>query len=233
MSEQDGAKPTENPIEDAPTFEADKPIEGEDALGDPGKRALQTMRDQLRAAEQKLLDISGNNTPGEAATFKKKWREADKAARDARAEIDKVRREAELRDKPADEQAIENARAEARAEATTEFHKQLLRAELKAAATGKLADPTDAALYLNLDDFTVTNGAVDSDELTDAINELLTKKPHLAADDGTRFKGAGDGGAGAPPKPDESIDDAIAAARAARNFPLVATLLSQKAAKTK
>jgi hypothetical protein len=36
---------------------------------------------------------------------------------------------------------------------------------------------------------------VDADEINDAIEELLTRKPHLAATARPRFQGTGDGGA--------------------------------------
>lgn len=225
MSELDGATPDEPVVDDAPVFEADKPIEGEDALGDPGKRALQTMRDQLREAEKKLLDVAGNNSPGEADTYKKKWRDADKAARDARAEIERIQAEAALRDKPAEEQAIEAAKAEARTEATVAANKRILRSELKALATGKLANPEDAHLYINLDDFTVDeSGETDSDALTEAIFELIERKPNLAAQKQSRFDGDADQGAkgkdSAPPQWTEAdlaaaTDDETVAAKAA------------------
>lgn len=142
----------------------------ESALGDAGKKALDAM--------------------------KAKWREAEKVAATAKAELAKRDAEIALKDKPADEQALEAARAEARAEATTKANERILRSELKALATGKLADPTDAALYINLTDFTVNDdGDVDSDALTDAIADLLERKPHLAAAKQTRFDGAADQGA--------------------------------------
>lgn len=142
----------------------------ESALGDAGKKALDAM--------------------------KAKWREAEKVAATAKAELAKRDAEIALKDKPADEQALEAARAEARAEATTKANERILRSELKALATGKLADPTDAALYINLTDFTVNDdGDVDSDALNDAISDLLERKPHLAAAKQTRFDGAADQGA--------------------------------------
>jgi len=109
-----------------------------------------------------------------------------------------------------------------------------VKANLRAAATGKLADPTDILAYPSIVDpasFEVDeDGNVDSDTLADAVNDLLAKKPHLAAQQG-RFQGGGDGGAKAPAKPPtEDIDTAIQAATAARNFALVATLKTQKAA---
>jgi hypothetical protein len=146
-----------------------EPIEGEEALGDPGKKALDSMKERLRAAE--------------------------KAARDAKAEAAQIRREAEMRDKPAEEQALEAARAEARAEALAKANERILRSELRAAASGKLADPTDAALFIDLSQFDVSgDGDVDSDALNDAIADLISRKPHLAVQKQARFEGSGDQG---------------------------------------
>ena len=215
MSDPNGATPDATVVED-PIFEADKPIDGEEALGDPGKRALQTMRDQLREAEKKLLDLNSNNSPSEAETYKKKWQTADKTAREAKSELDRILKEAALKDRPAEEQEIERARAEARAEAVAEANKRILRSELKAIATGKLADPADAALYLNLDDYSVSDsGDVDSDALNDAIADLLARKPHLSAQKQTRFDGDADQGAkGKSSKPAQWSADDLAAAKA-------------------
>lgn len=142
----------------------------ESALGDAGKRALDAMKQRVKDAETA--------------------RKAEKARADA------LEAAAALRDKPAEEQAIETAKAEARTEALKAANDRILRSELRAAATGKLADPTDAALYINLSDFTVTDdGEVDSDALNEAISELIEKKPHLAAPKANRFDGNADQGA--------------------------------------
>ena len=157
---------TDTPAE---ATDVDAPIEGEEALGDPGKKAIDTMKQKLRDAE--------------------------KRAREAAAEAAQFRREAELRDKPAEEQALEAARAEARAEALAKANERILRSELKAAASGKLADPTDAALFIDLTQFDVSgDGDVDSDALNDAIAELISRKPHLAAQKQNRFDGNADQG---------------------------------------
>lgn len=154
---------------DTTTDVVDAPVEGEEALGDPGKKALDTMKQKLR--------------------------EAEKLARESRAELERARREAELRDKPAEEQALEAARAEARAEALAKANERILRSELKAAAAGKLADPTDAALFIDLTQFDVSgDGDVDSDALNDAIADLISRKPHLAAQRQNRFDGPADQG---------------------------------------
>ena len=144
--------------------------EAETALGDAGKKALDAMKAERNAAKAE--------------------------ARAAKAEADRLKAEIANKDKPAEEQALEAARAEARAEATAKANARILKSELKALATGKLADPTDAHLYINLDDFTVDdNGDVDSDALNEAITELLARKPHLAAGKQNRFDGGADQGA--------------------------------------
>lgn len=155
----------------------------EAALGDAGRQALARMKAERQAARAE--------------------------ARKAKAEADALRTELAMKDKPADEQALEAAKAEARLEATTAANKRILRSELKALATGKLADPSDAALYINLDDFTVDDdGEVDSDALSEAIAELLEKKPHLAAQKPNRFTGDGDQGAkGKDSKPAQMTRD--------------------------
>lgn len=142
---------------------------GEETLGDAGKKALDAMKTRVKEAEKATKALK-----------------ADLAKRDA-ADA--------MRGKPADEQALEAAKAEARTEANKKANDRILRADLKASATGKLADPADAALYLNLDDFTVTDdGETDSDALNDAITDLLTRKPHLAAAKHSRFDGTADQG---------------------------------------
>ena len=144
--------------------------EGETALGDAGKKALDAMK-----AERN---------------------DARKQAREVREELERLRSEAALKDKPAEEQALEAARAEARVEAAGKANERILRSELRASATGKLADPSDAALYIDLSQFDVgDDGEVDSDALNDAITDLLTRKPHLAAGKPNRFDGDADQGA--------------------------------------
>lgn len=97
-------------------------------------------------------------------------------------------------DPPVDVEALRVELAnEANAAATARANERILRAEIKVAATGKLADPADAPLFLDLAEFTVgEDGSVDESALADAIDDLITKKPHLGAQGTT--KGSGDGG---------------------------------------
>lgn len=164
-----GAVTDETASTETPSGEAPPEVDpaGTEALGDPGKRALDSMkekwhteRDQRRALEARIAELE---KPAPAA--------------DGTPNADAIRSEAE---RAASEKA--NAR--------------ILRSEIKAAAAGKFADPADAALYLDLSKFEVdANGDVDATEISDAIEDLLTRKPHLAASTRPRFQGSGDGGA--------------------------------------
>lgn len=177
--------------------------DGAEALGEPGKKALDAMKAQRKAA----LD----------------------AKRAAEAELEELRAQLAAKDKTPEQQALDEARNEGRKEAKATSDERIVRLSVKAAAAGKLADPSDALAFIDLKQFEVDDdGEVDSDALNDAIADLLKKKPHLAAGKPNPFQGGGDGGAKQPPKPDESIDDLIEKAQKARNFPLVATLRQQK-----
>jgi ribosomal protein L35 len=147
------------------TPDTDATPEGADALGDAGKRALDSM--------------------------KAKW----KAERDTRRELE--RKLAESAKPAADETPdLEAIKSQAVREATAKANARILRSEIKAAAAGKFHDLSDVIPNLDLDAFEVDeNGDVDADEIASAIQDLLTRKPHLAAATAKRFQGTGGGGA--------------------------------------
>ncbi|HEY7429252.1 MAG TPA: hypothetical protein VH641_00810 [Streptosporangiaceae bacterium] len=92
------------------------------------------------------------------------------------------------------EKAVAAARGEGKAEAQAAANDRLLRAEIRAAAAGKLADPGDAVRLLDLSQFTVgEDGEIDGNAIEAAIGQLVKDKPYLAAD-AKRFQGTGDGG---------------------------------------
>jgi hypothetical protein len=145
--------------------EVEAPVEGEEALGDPGKKALDSMKAERKAA----LDRA-------------KAAEAERDALLAKLEGREAEYSAEVEKRKVKDDAI-------------------LRAELKAAAKGKLADPADASLFINLSDFEVSDtGDVDADALNTAIDDLIARKPHLAATAGRRFDGDADAGPKGDPK---------------------------------
>jgi hypothetical protein len=153
--------------------------EGNEDLGEAGKKALNAMKAERNAARRE--------------------------ARERQAELDKLKADRDNDGKPAAEQEKERIRSEARAEATAAANKRIIRADVRAAAKGKLADPADALAFLDLEQFEVTDdGDTDSEAITDAIDELLAKKPHLGAGQARRFEGGADQGAkGKPSKPSQ------------------------------
>lgn len=141
-----------------------------DGLADAGKKALDAERKARREAARKLKAAEARVAELEAQGAAKK--DGD----DAQAAADQARRDAET---------AANAKANAR----------ILAAEVRAAAAGQLADPSDAARYLDLSEFEVgDDGSVDSEAITEAISDLIKRKPYLAAK-ATGFQGSGDGGA--------------------------------------
>ena len=144
-----------------------------------------------------------------------KGREALARERKARRDADKARKaaERELADLKAAQAAgaeqdeakkqQEQARRDAEAAAEKRANERILKAELKAAAAGQLADPSDAAAFIDLSQFEPDDdGNFDAGEISEAISDLIRRKPHLAAK-ATGFQGTGDGGArtgGSKPK---------------------------------
>lgn len=141
---------------------------GTDALGDAGKKALDSMKSKWHAERDQRRALEA-----EIEALKAPKPSGDDSAPDT-AEIKR--------------QATRDANAKA--------NTRIIRSEIKAAAAGKLADPSDALAYLDPSKFELNaDGDVDADELADAIDDLLTRKPYLAAKAAPRFQGTGDGGA--------------------------------------
>lgn len=141
--------------------------EGTETLGDAGKKALDAMKAERKAARD------------EAAT--------------AKAERDAL--QAKLDGKEAEHAAAQEAQ-KVRDEALAAANERILKAEVRAAAAGKLADPQDALRFLDMSEFEVgKDGEVDASLIAKAIDDLVTTKPYLAAQGGQRFQGGADGGA--------------------------------------
>lgn len=143
--------------------------EGADQLGDAGKKALDRMKADKRAAERR--------------------------AAAAEAELEKVRT-AGLSEQ---EKAVALARKEGETEATTKANARLVRAEAKAlAAAAKFRDAGDVIAQLGdqLSSIPVDeDGEVDQDALKALVDDLAKKKPYLV-DSGTTTATAADAGIG-------------------------------------
>lgn len=156
-----------------PSSAADPADPGAEALGDAGKKALDAM--------------------------KAKWKEAERVAKERDVELADLRAKAEGREV---EHAAEQERRKVEANALSKANERILKAEVRAAAAGKLADPADALLYLNLSGFEVgDDGEVDGAAIAAAIEALASTKPYLAAQGGgatTVFESPGAHRNGAP-----------------------------------
>lgn len=141
--------------------------DGEQALGDAGKKALDAMKAERNAARTEAQALKAQM---DALQAKIDGKEAEHAAAQA---AQKVKDEA---------LAVANER--------------ILKAEVRAAAAAKLADPQDALRFLNLSEFEVgSDGEVDAAAVAKAIDDLIATKPYLAAQGGKKFEGSADGGA--------------------------------------
>lgn len=112
--------------------------------------------------------------------WKARSRQWEKEAKAAKAELDKIR----AANMTETERAVELAREEGRKAALSEVTDRLISAEIRTAATGKLADPTDAEPMLRaagLNDALVDkDGNADPKAIAAALERLLKMKPHLA-----------------------------------------------------
>ncbi len=121
---------------------------------------------------------STSDTKDEMSYWKEMARKNEKAAKAAASALDKART-AQMSEQ---ERAVEAAKREGRAEAVTIANARILKAEVKAAAAGKLADPADAVQFLDLGDFAVSDdGDVDTKAISKAIDSLIVAKPYLGA----------------------------------------------------
>lgn len=135
---------------------------GRDALGEPGKKALDAMKTKWRTERGKRREL-----------------EQQLAAKDSGGGDDDA----------------DTIRRQAKQEATKAANTRILRAEIRAAAAGKLINSADAFKFLDLEQFEVgDDGDVDQEEIADAIEGLLKERPYLAAQGRQRFQGTGDNG---------------------------------------
>lgn len=116
----------------------------------------------------------GNDSAAELSAERTARAAAEQRATDAEAEAARLRR-ANAAQRGTDLDAL-------RDEIRADFMGQLVRAELRAAATGKLRDPADALALVDLDAFTGTAGDVDTAAIAAAVDQLVKDKPYLAAE---------------------------------------------------
>ena len=159
---------------------------GTDELADKGKQALDRMKAQRNAVRDQLKEYKALGlTPAQIKALQKG---------DA---------------KPDDQPDVDQIREQARTEARTEALRERVTDKIEAKARG-FADPEDAVAILlrshDADDF-LDDGKIDVEAIQEALDELLEKKPHLAVQDGKRFKGNPDGGTRKAARPGQLTRD--------------------------
>lgn len=127
-----------------------------------------------------------------AAELARARKDAAKYRQQARA-AERERDDLKVASQSEQERAVAQARREGELAALEKANARLVRAEVTAAAAGKMADPSDALGMLDLDEFAVDDGDVDRKAIAKAIDDLVKAKPYLAA--GPRPNGSFDGGA--------------------------------------
>lgn len=156
------------PVIDPPVIDPPviDPPTGDEPLGEAGKRALEAERRDRKAAEARA------------------------------AQLERDLAEARKGQMTAEEKAIADAKDAGRAEALAAVNARLIAAEVKAAATGKVVDPSIVSSLIDLSTFQVdASGNVDGKAITSAIDALLADRPYLAAvPSKPPVPGAGDGG---------------------------------------
>jgi hypothetical protein len=186
----------------------DEAPEGAEALGDAGKRAIDAMKAKERAARAELREWKALGlTPADVKALIE-GRKADSS--EEKPDLDAIRREAE--------------RA-----ALSKANQRVIRAEVKAAAKGIVADDVipDLPRLLDLAQFEVDDdGNLDPEDVRDALADFLNQRPSLAAQGGRRFQGSGDGGARKETQP--SLDEQIRDAETAGDWKLSRRLKNAK-----
>lgn len=120
------------------------------------------------------------------------------AERKARKDEERKRKAAEQaladKDKPAEEAALEQARREAEQQAFSRANERIVKAELRAAAAGKVSNLTALARLVDLSQIEVDDdGNPSESDILDAIEQFLADFPEFAADK-SKFSGTADQG---------------------------------------
>lgn len=101
---------------------------------------------------------------------------------------------------PDDKIDPDKLRSDIERETTAKANKRIVRSEIKALASDLFADPADAPLYLDIEDYEVDDdGEVDEEKIRLDLKAVLKRKPHLAKGESDDDEGRRRG-----PKPDRA-----------------------------
>ncbi|MEU0220040.1 hypothetical protein ABZ281_35420 [Streptomyces sp. NPDC006265] len=165
--------------------------DGDDDLGEGGRKALQTERDARKAAETRVKEL-------EARLSRKPKPEGGKGGESGEG------KGGDGKGDPAPD--VEAIKKDLREELTADTNARLIRAEVKAAAAGKLSDPADAPKFIDLTKIEIgEDGDPDAKQIKKAIEALLKEKPYL----GVNGQGWGDVGGGGHATPPADVEPGL------------------------
>lgn len=185
-----------------PTRPDDVPESDWDALGDPGKNALVRERNRATAAERALA--------------------AARAARPEPPKVEPAKQEPAPQPKPGEQPdigaliqaAVTQALApiqEAQAQRDAAEAAGRIRETVTTAASERFHDATDALAHVDLAGLTDGTGRPDPAKITTALDDLLTRKPHLGRVVDDRRRAAPGSAHGAGGGTTSSLDDRVKA----------------------
>lgn len=151
---------------DAPAEVGDVDVQGDaGALGDPGKRALDSERQARKDAEKRVRELEARSAELEKASMGEH------------------------------ERALAEARETASAETAAKYTQRLAAARAEALAASRSHDPAAAVQLLgDLTTFVTEDGDVDADAMSAALDLLVESKPYLKAGAATAPVGGADQG---------------------------------------
>ena len=161
-------------------------------IDDADTDVVDTAADSTDTTDQSATDALGDAGKKALDAMKAKWRSERDRAKALEAQIADAA-------KPADDKPdLDALRTQARAEVLAESMRERALDKLEAKAARLFQNPEDARAFLadKVDDF-IDGTSVDTDAITDALKELLDKRPYLGVTQGEpkRFQGTADGGA--------------------------------------
>lgn len=111
-------------------------------------------------------------------------RDLERKLKDALKQNDKYKgmeeQLAKLQGREAEYQKAEEL-AKLQQQAIANANQRVLKSEIRAAAAGVLENPSDAAIFLDLSQFTVSDdGETNSEEISNALGALVKERPYLA-----------------------------------------------------
>lgn len=182
----------------------------DEPLGPAGQKALDAMKERLKAAED-MLSAAGITSKTQARRIARERVDA----KQKKTEPVEVSKNNDNND--GEKVDPEKIRAEVKAELESAALRERVLDKIEVKAAKGFADPTDAVAVLmrnhEIDDF-LDDGKLDVEAIQDALDELLKSKPYLAAaaqgGSKQRFQGSAEGGA-KPQKParPKSLDEAV------------------------